>query len=129
MNFGNCKNCNKAIKYDSIPLCSECEEKFFLKVRDFIYENGPKTADEIHKATGVPKKVINYFIENGSLYSSIENKVSQEEQEKMEKIRILSELRELKKNLEVSSISENKDMKRRSAMHFYTSEEINKRRK
>ena len=110
MNYGNCKNCNAMIKYERIPLCSKCEKEFYLKVREFIYKNGSASPQEIHKETQVPLKVIDYFIENGSLYD--ENIKLDEEMELSEKINTINELRNLRK--EYISSQKKKNLRKRN---------------
>ena len=95
MNFGQCKSCNKSIKYNKIPVCTECLNNYFIKVRDYIYVNGMKTADQLKEATGVPVKVINYFIEQGSLLEENGKLPEIEEEEKNQKLRMINDLRNM----------------------------------
>jgi len=90
MNYGSCKSCGKGIRYDKLSLCKDCEAKYLHLVKDYIYENGVKTVNEIHLATGVPINVIGYFLKNGYFTSvnsaeAILDSVANEEQEKIQK--------------------------------------------
>lgn len=67
MNYGSCSCCNKVIKYDRLRVCDECLDKYLHVVKDYLYDNGAKTLLEIYSATGVPRKVIEYFINTGAL--------------------------------------------------------------
>ena len=77
MNYGSCSCCNKVIRYDKLRLCKDCEEMYLHKVKEFIYDNGIKTINEINQATGVPIRVIEYFINNN--YFAQVNLVNDEE--------------------------------------------------
>ena len=109
MNIGSCKSCNATIKYDKIPICNECEKMFLSKVKEYISENGVQKPDAICKATGVPLKVITYFIDEGILYD-VDQTLDLEDQTKMDKYRTIVELNKLKKQLENEN-SNNKQTK------------------
>ena len=69
MNYGSCGCCNKLIKYDKLSLCEDCKNNYLHSVKDYIYENGLHTSEQIHNATKVPIRVIEYFVNNGYLNS------------------------------------------------------------
>jgi len=69
MNYGSCNQCGKLIKYVKLSLCDDCKTMFLHAVKDYIYENGVKTPKEISSATGVPVRVIEFFLNNGDLNS------------------------------------------------------------
>lgn len=98
MNIGSCKSCNATIKYDKIPICNECEKMFLSKVKEYISENGVQKPDAICKATGVPLKVITYFIDEGILYD-VDQTLDFEAQTKMDNYHTILKLNEMKSQL------------------------------
>ena len=115
MNFGNCKCCNAIIKYDEIPLCNDCLNKYYIKVREFIYEHGESSPYEINAATNVPIKVIDYFIRSGSLYDINEDTISEEEIERKKNLASLKELRDI---IGRSKEEKKADSSTKAGMHF-----------
>ena len=96
MNYGSCAACNKMIRYDKLRLCDDCKNKFLSIVKDYIYENGIHTASEIHQATGVPIRVIEYFLNNGYFKTvdiSNYNKSDLSDQEALKQMALLEELK------------------------------------
>ena len=85
--FGQCKLCNKTTSYEDIPVCKTCLDECYLKVREYLYANRSATPEIIHENTGVPIKVITYFVENGSLEEkekSDDEKALEERRKKLE---------------------------------------------
>ena len=120
MNYGNCKACNKLIRFDKLSLCKDCEAKFLHAVKDYIYENGIKKPVEISKATGVPIRVIEYFLKNDYLSESISEEQplkhlgEDEVEEKLRQMALLEALKDsFKHNVEVEEKEELK-----GEMHF-----------
>lgn len=69
MNYGSCNQCGKLIKYVKLSLCNDCKDKFLHTIKDYLYENGVHNPKEISCATGVPVRVIEFFLNNGDLNS------------------------------------------------------------
>lgn len=95
MNYGYCKCCRKVIRYQKLPLCEDCKEKYLHSVKTYIYENGAKSAQEIHEATHVPVGVIEYFLKNDYLSmkaSEEELRKNLMEQERIRKLVLLDAL-------------------------------------
>lgn len=91
MNLSNCKSCYAILtQYSKIPICKNCEEKYKKLVKEYLNENGNKTPQEIKEATGVPLKVINYFIEEGILCEDELNSIN--ELKKYKQMLLLKEL-------------------------------------
>lgn len=95
MNYGSCSCCKKVTKYADLPLCEECKNNFIHAVKDYIYENGVHTAKEIHDATGVPVRVIEYFMNHD--YLDGKNNVNMSEQKKIEDEKFLQRMELIQK--------------------------------
>ena len=90
MNYGSCDNCKKVIRYDKLRLCEDCKNKFLHAVKDYIYDNGIKDVKEIHDATGVPIRVIEFFL-NNDYFTSV-NLVSDDEAKKVKDEQMLQQM-------------------------------------
>ena len=118
MNIGNCKNCKKVISYNKIPVCEDCQKLFLQKIKEFIKENGIKTAPEINKATGVPIKVINFFIDEGILVEIMNDHdvlINNTRDDTQNSILLV---RELKKQLENNNVISQTTSKKTSQYHY-----------
>lgn len=118
MNIGNCKNCKKVISYNKIPICEDCQKLFLQKIKEFINENGIKTAPEINKATGVPIKVIDFFIDEGVLVEVMNNHNVQINDAKDDTQNQMLLVRELKKQLENSNVRSQDSSKKTAQYHY-----------
>ena len=118
MNIGNCKNCKKVISYNKIPICEDCQKLFLQKIKEFINENGIKTAPEINKETGVPIKVIDFFIDEGVLVEVMNNHDVQINDVKDDTQNQMLLVRELKKQLESSNVR-SQDLSKKTAQYHY----------
>ncbi len=118
MNIGNCKYCKKVISYSNIPVCEACQKLFLQKIKEFINENGFKTAPEINKATGVPIKVIDYFIDEGILIETVDNCDTVTKNTKNDNQNQILLVRELKKQLENSNIKQQESSKKTAQYHY-----------
>ena len=87
---------------DDIPVCNDCYEKSKKAIKDYVRENDIKFFDpsEIHKATGIPVKMIDYLKDTGFL----EEKEKTPEEKALEKRqRDLAMLENMKKSFAPSS--------------------------
>ena len=123
MNFGSCKGCGKGIMYNGLSLCKDCEEKYLHSVKEFIYDNGVKSAQEIHQATNVPVQVILYFLNHDCLSQSVGNsedilQKNLNEQERLRKKQLIDALaRSFKEKAHVDSEQDN-EYQYQGEMHF-----------
>ena len=118
MNIGNCKNCKKVISYNKIPICDDCQKLFLQKIKEFINENGIKTSQEINQATGVPIKVIDFFIEEGILIEIINNNDVSIKDDKTDTQNQILLVRELKKQLEDNNKKVQEPSKKTAQYHY-----------
>jgi len=68
MELKNCKKCAKVFIRKNRELCDKCyreEEKKYIKVKDYLWDNSKATIDEIHQATGISKNIIRKFVREG----------------------------------------------------------------
>lgn len=96
MNYGSCAACNRIIRYDKLRLCEDCKNKYLSAVKDYIYENGIHKAEEISKATNVPVRIIEFFLNNGYFKSvdiSAYNDKSLEQEEMLRQMALLEDLK------------------------------------
>ena len=97
MNYGSCSCCGKGIRFDGLSLCKDCEEKYLHSVKEYIYEHGVSTAEEINKVTHVPIQIILYFLNHDYLSKSTSTsekilKDNIEEQERLRKKALIDAL-------------------------------------
>ena len=119
MNYGYCKCCRKVIRYQKMPLCNDCKEKYLHSVKEYIYEHGDKSAQEIHEATNVPVGVIEYFLKNDYLTikaSEEELRKNLMEQERIRKLVLLNALTNSFKNEDENK--KESDYELMGEMHF-----------
>ena len=101
---GTCKICQR-FRSDilaDIPVCNDCYEKSKKIVKDYVRENDVKVFEpsQIHKATGIPLKMIDYLKDTGFLE---EKDKTPEEKALEERQRQLALLESMKKSLAPSS--------------------------
>ena len=106
--IGKCRCCDKTISYDDIPVCKECLDKFYLTVREYIYANGSSTPDQIKNATGVPLKVIEYFMQNGSLEEKEKTPEEKALEERRKKLAMMQEFGKAFETEKVNNVVEEK---------------------
>lgn len=121
MNYGNCSCCHKVIKFQKLPLCEDCKEKYLHSVKTYIYDNGIKDAYEIHEATGVPVRVIEYFLNNDCLalsssFSEEQLRKNLNEQERLKKLALLDALTDSFKDK--VAVLEEPEYELQGEMHF-----------
>ena len=95
MNYGNCSCCNKVTRYTKLRLCEDCKNKYIHAVKDYIYEHGVSTAKVISDATGVPVRIIEFFMNND--YLDIRNTISAEEIKKQDDEKLLQRMELIQK--------------------------------
>ena len=70
MRLKKCNLCAMPYQDIGLPFCQTCmmamEEQYML-VRDYLYDNPYESADKVAEETGVPQKVILYFIKDGRI--------------------------------------------------------------
>ena len=67
-----CQKCQGAMQFQrrDVYVCTECGWEYvtqFGKVKRYIEEHGPRTALQISEATGVSRKIIDEFIQEGRI--------------------------------------------------------------
>ena len=63
MEFSNCSRCKKMFNYVKGPkLCKECDQIVFDKIKKFLKENPGSNAGDIHKAIGIPARIIEEYM-------------------------------------------------------------------
>lgn len=62
-----CLGCKKMMKFARINLCDECKELYLQKIKDYLKDNNNANGYAIAKALKISPKVIEYFIQDGSL--------------------------------------------------------------
>lgn len=67
-----CRRCKRMFKYYGVghfycPSCAEVDRQIFEKVKTYLYEEGPRTMDEIAVATGVSIQQIELYLRQGRL--------------------------------------------------------------
>jgi hypothetical protein len=94
MNVGKCKCCNTSTTYDEIPVCEKCLKNFKTLVKNYLDKNGEKTSDQINQATGVPIRVIDYFIEKGVLYDTADS-LNFDKKQELERYKTILEFKKI----------------------------------
>ncbi|MCL2741768.1 MAG: MerR family transcriptional regulator [Oscillospiraceae bacterium] len=71
MEVRNCKRCNKIFNYLSGPIvcieCKEAEEKSFMRIKEYLYENPKATMQEISTECDISVTLIEKYIREGRL--------------------------------------------------------------
>ena len=62
-----CLGCKKMMKFARINLCDECKELYLQKIKDYLKDNNNANGYAIAKALKISPKIIEYFIQDGSL--------------------------------------------------------------
>ncbi len=67
-----CRRCKRIFKYYGVghfycESCAEVDKQTFEKVKQYLYENGPRNMDEISLGTGVPIQQIEGYLRQGRL--------------------------------------------------------------
>ena len=68
----NCEKCHSAMRYkrSGIYICTNCDWEYiseFGQVKKYIDEHGPSTAFQISQATGVDRKMVERYLNQGRL--------------------------------------------------------------
>lgn len=90
MNLGKCFRCGMLISYKDYPICKDCNNIIYKKIKDYIMTNGKKSIEELHKELGLPIDLLETYYESGDLYISEESK--KELNEKLEKLNEIKQL-------------------------------------
>ena len=60
-NFGNCKGCGKAISYDNVCMCTNCHNKYYGSIKEYLRMNRFATTDDVSKALKISPEIIEYY--------------------------------------------------------------------
>ena len=72
MVISNCRGCGTRITVDTnidVPLCKNCEQLYFSKIKTYINKNGTSIAANISRELRIPISIINRFVEDGRLFT------------------------------------------------------------
>lgn len=67
MNYGNCAVCGKMTAYNGVRICSNCKEEQFLRIKEYLNENGKTNIRVISSDLGLPKKLLFEYVVDGRL--------------------------------------------------------------
>ena len=63
MEITTCPRCNKMFNYiRGVKLCKDCDQIVFEQIKTYLKENRGSNAGEIHKALGIPTRIIEEYM-------------------------------------------------------------------
>lgn len=70
MQIAKCKWCGRPFQSFGLPFCPKCMQELdeqYKPVRDYLYDNPNATIEEVVAETGVPQRVILFYLRDGRL--------------------------------------------------------------